>query len=62
MNEAHQRQKAAAQDEAVEVLRLHDGNALEALRTLITERDAVEERLATAILAMGRGFTRGWRP
>lgn len=62
MSEAHQRQVAAAQDEAAEVLRLHDGNALEALRTLIAERDAVEDRLAIAVLAMGRGFTRGWRP
>ncbi|ANH08572.1 hypothetical protein [Shinella sp. HZN7] len=62
MNDVHQRKEPAAQDEAIEVLRLHDGNALEALRTLIAERDAVEERLAIATLVMGRGFTRGWRP
>jgi len=62
MNEVQQRRESAARDEATEVLRLHDGNALEALRTLIAERDAVEDRLAIAILAMGRGFTRGWRP
>lgn len=49
-------------EEAAEVLALHDGNALEALRTLIAERDAIEERLAVATLVMGRGFTRGWRP
>lgn len=49
-------------EEAAEILALHDGNALEALRTLIAERDAVEERLAIATLVMGRGFTRGWRP
>lgn len=62
MNPAPQRKDPAAQDEAIEILRLHDGNALEALRTLIAERDAVEERLAIAVIAMGRGFTRGWRP
>ncbi|WP_313194840.1 dehydrogenase [Shinella zoogloeoides] len=49
-------------EEAAEILALHDGNALEALRTLIAERDAIEERLAIATLVMGRGFTRGWRP
>lgn len=62
MNEAHQRREPVAQDEASEILHLHHGNALEALRTLIAERDAVEDRLAMAIIAMGRGFTRGWRP
>lgn len=62
MSEICQQKELAVQDEAIEVLRLHNGNALEALRTLIAERDAVEERLAIAIVAMGRGFTRGWRP
>lgn len=62
MSEICQQKEHAVQDEAIEVLRLHNGNALEALRTLIAERDAVEERLAIAIVAMGRGFTRGWRP
>lgn len=50
------------EEEAVEILALHEGNALEALRTMIAERDAIEERLAFATLAMGRGYTRGWRP
>lgn len=50
------------QDEAAQILALHQGDALEALRTLIAERDAVEERLAIATIAMGRGYTRGWRP
>jgi hypothetical protein len=49
-------------EEAAEILALHNGNAIEALRTIIAERDAVEERLATATLVMGRGYTRGWRP
>lgn len=49
-------------DEATEILALHNGDALEALRTLIAERDATEERLAIATLVMGRGYPRGWRP
>ena len=48
-------------DEAVAILEMHDGNALEAIRTLLAERDAVEEKLRAAAIAMGHGFTRGWR-
>lgn len=54
--------QSQSREEAAEILDLHNGNALEALRTLIAERDAVEERLAIAALVMGRGYTRGWRP
>jgi len=49
-------------DEAENILALHQGDALEALRTVIAERDAIEERLRIANLVMGRGYTRGWRP
>jgi hypothetical protein len=28
---------------------------------LLAERDAVEEKLGVAAIAMGHGFTRGWR-
>lgn len=48
------RQGGIAREEAAEILALHNGNALEALRTLIAERDAVEERLAVATLIMRR--------
>jgi hypothetical protein len=41
-------------EEAAEILALHNGDALEALRTMIAERDAVEERLAIATLVMVR--------
>ncbi|MCJ8051688.1 hypothetical protein GB928_004140 [Shinella curvata] len=51
-----------AKDEAFEVLALHDWDALEAIRTVLAERDAVEERLRIAAIAMGRGYTRGWKP
>nr|WP_298094786.1 hypothetical protein [uncultured Shinella sp.] len=39
-------------DEAMEVLALHDWDALEAIRTVLAERDAVEERLRIAAIAM----------
>lgn len=48
------RQGGIVREEATEILALHNGNALEALRTLIAERDAVEERLAVATLIMRR--------
>lgn len=44
----------AHREEAVEILALHKGDALEALRTMIAERDAVEERLAMATLVLAR--------
>ena len=57
-----QRKEPAPRDEAAEILRLHHGDALEALRTMIAERDAVEERLAIATLVLARGDARTWRP
>ncbi len=51
-----------SKDEAFEVLALHDWDALEAIRTVLAERDAIEERLRIAAVVMGRGYTRGWRP
>jgi len=44
----------AGREEAAEILALHNGDALEALRTMIAERDAVEERLAIATMIMVR--------
>ena len=52
--QSHERTK----DEAMAVLALHDWDALEAIRTVLAERDAVEDRLRIAAIAMGRGFTR----
>ena len=50
------RTQPAGREEAVEILALHNGDALEALRTMIAERDAVEERLAVAKLGMARRY------
>lgn len=57
-----QPQQQTPKDEAFSVLALHNWDALEALRTVLAERDAVEERLRIAALVIGRGFTRGWKP
>lgn len=54
MTPALRRTDETDRKEAVEILALHDGDTLEALRTLIAERDAVEERLAIATLVMER--------
>ncbi|UNK36604.1 hypothetical protein MNR02_08760 [Shinella sp. H4-D48] len=43
-------------DEAFQVLALHEWDALEAIRTVLAERDAIEERLRIATIAMGRGW------
>lgn len=56
------RQGGIVREEAAEILALHNGDALEALRTLIAERDAVEERLAVATLVMRRQCEAGGRP
>lgn len=56
------RQGGIVREEAAEILALHNGDALEALRTLIAERDAVEERLAVATLVMRRQCEAEGRP
>jgi predicted nucleotidyltransferase len=40
-------------DEAFQVLALHDWDAVEALRSVLAERDAIEERLTIARLIIG---------
>lgn len=63
MSPATRRCAAPLREEAAaEILALHNGNALEALRTLIAERDAVEERLAVVSLILRCGQDAGLRP
>ncbi len=59
MTQAHCFDTRTDREEALEILALHNGDALEALRTLIVERDAVEERLAiaTMIVRESRAFS-----
>ena len=58
MTRAHPSDTKTEREEALEILALHNGDALEALRTMIAERDAVEERLAiaTMIVRENRAF------
>lgn len=49
-------------DEASAIIAYHGGDAVEAVRTLLAERDVLFERLLFARCAMGRGFMRGWKP
>lgn len=48
--------------EAAAVIGYHGGNAAAAVMTLLHERDDLLERLAIARIAMGVGYTRGWKP
>lgn len=62
MMRVSRRQGGIVGEEAAEILALHNGDALEALRTLIAERDAVEEQLAVATLVMRRQYEAEGRP
>ncbi|CAK7255653.1 hypothetical protein KYK30_13955 [Shinella yambaruensis] len=62
MMRVSRRQGGIVREEAAEILALHNGDALEALRTLIAERDAVEEQLAVATLVMRRQYEAEGRP
>ncbi|MCW5712182.1 hypothetical protein [Shinella sp.] len=62
MMRVSRRQGGIVREEAAEILALHNGDALEALRTLIAERDAVEEQLAVATLVMRRQYEVEGRP
>jgi hypothetical protein len=59
---AEAKREAPQRDEAAEVLALNKGDPIEAIRSLLAERARLEERLATAVVIMGSGYTRGWRP
>ncbi len=40
----------------------HGGDILAALRTLHGEYVCLQDHLALAVVAMGHGYTRGWKP
>lgn len=50
------------EDVADYVLACHDGNAKQAVETLLLEIEHLQDQLSTAVAAMGRGYTRGWQP
>lgn len=50
------------EDEADKILQLHGGDGRQAVMTLLVEMDSLQDRLWVAKIAMGQGFTRGWKP
>ncbi|NTB96937.1 hypothetical protein G6M84_10450 [Agrobacterium tumefaciens] len=49
-------------DIAAYVIQCHDGNAVAAVETLLDEINHLRNQLSIAVAAMGRGYTRGWKP
>lgn len=50
------------EDIAAYVTQYHDGDAVAAVRTLLDEIHHLQNQLSIATVAMGRGYTRGWKP
>lgn len=61
-NEEPRPQEPTLEDEADKILQLHGGDGRQAVMTLLVEMDALQDRLWIAKMAMGCGFTRGWKP
>ncbi|CVI59593.1 hypothetical protein CFBP4996_17995 [Agrobacterium leguminum] len=49
-------------DIAAYVIQCHDGDAVAAVGTLLDEIHHLQNQLSIATVAMGRGYTRGWKP
>lgn len=61
-NEDPRPRELTLEEEAKNIVDLHDGDGLQAVMTLLVEMDALQDRLWSAKIAMGCGFTRGWKP
>lgn len=63
---AEARQSAAPspteEDLAQAILDAHGGDALAALRTVIADASFLHDQLWTALLLIGSGYARGWKP
>lgn len=44
------------------IIAWHDGDSRAAIETLMEDLQHLRMQLALATAAMGRGFTRGWKP
>ena len=44
------------------ILLCHDGNAKAAIETMQEEIEHLQHQLRLAVVAMGRGYTKGWVP
>lgn len=49
-------------DVAEYILHCHDGNAKAAIEAMQEEIEHLQHQLSLAVVAMGRGYTRGWVP
>lgn len=49
-------------DVADYILLCHDGNAKSAIQAMQDEIEHLQHQLNLAVVAMGRGYTRGWVP
>lgn len=49
-------------DIAAYVIQCHDGDPVAAVETLLDEIHHLQNQLSIAVAAMGRGYTRGWKP
>ncbi|WP_262577447.1 hypothetical protein [Agrobacterium tumefaciens] len=49
-------------DIAAYVIQCHDGNAVAAVEALLDEIYHLQNQPSIAVAAMGRGYTRGWKP
>ncbi|YBV97125.1 hypothetical protein M1D80_09575 [Phyllobacteriaceae bacterium JZ32] len=49
-------------DDVVEVLTYHGGDAHAAIKSLLADRDYLLIQIEIARAAISRGFTRGWLP
>ncbi|WP_181013820.1 hypothetical protein [Agrobacterium rosae] len=49
-------------DVAEYILHCHNGNAKAAIEAMQEEIEHLQHQLSLAVVAMGRGYTRGWVP
>ena len=49
-------------DVAEYILQCHDGDAKEAIKAMQEEIEHLQHQLSLAVVAMGKGYTRGWVP
>ncbi|KAA3513222.1 hypothetical protein RMS29_010575 [Agrobacterium rosae] len=52
----------AVKDVAEYILQCHDGDATAAIEAMQEEIEHLQHQLSLAVVAMGRGYTRGWVP
>ena len=56
------RRRADEADVADYILDCHDGNAKAAIEAMQDEIEHLQHQLRLAVVAMGRGYTKGWVP